>query len=295
MKYNKVNTAVILAGGFGTRFLPATLGVCKEMFSVLDKPILFYHLKECAECNITNIVVVSNKSKQEINKFINPNKKILKKLKQENKTLLLKEYFSVLNKLNIKIVYQKKQNGTGGALLKAKRCIKKQPFLLINGDDLFMGKQVSTKLLLKLYNKTGLNISLIKQVDKAKIKNYGCAKLTQQNKLLYLNQIIEKPMANKAPSCYAVLGKHILNYQIFKHLKNINCHNGEYYVTDAINVLASQNKCLACIFDGEYIDCGNKLEFAKFYVNQVLESKQYGAKFLSFLKQKTNNEYFFKM
>lgn len=286
----EVKKAVILAGGFGTRFLPATISVAKEMFPIVDTPILFYHLKECAESGITDVLIVSSKGKKEIKDFINPPKKLINKLIEANKQDYLNEYYKIRNCLNIKIIYQNKQTGSGSALLEAKTWAKKDPFILFNGDDLFNTNTPVAKQLIDVHSKTGKNVCIMQKVSKQNISKYGCAFLGKKHGTYAdLLKIVEKPKTEDAPSAYAIVGRYLLTSEIFKKLKNISLKNGEYNSTDAISMLASENKCVATSVDGEYCDCGNKLEYAKTFVKFVLKSQEFGTKFAKFIKQIAKN------
>ena len=283
-----VKKAVILAGGFGTRFLPATISMAKEMFPIVDMPILFYHLKECVDSGITDCLIISKKEKTEIDEFVNPSKKLINKLTKANKLDLLDEYYQVRNKLNIKIIYQKQANGSGAAVYLAKKWVDGDNFVLFNGDDLFNCDIPATKQLRNVFNKIGKSVCMAQEVERKNISKYGCVKPGKIYKdYMEALEIVEKPKADEAPSLYAVVGRYLLTSEIFEKLEHISPQNGEYYATDAINLLASENKCVVAPLNGEYCDCGNKLEYAKTFVKYMLKRQDLGSDFATYLKQVT--------
>lgn len=283
-----VKKAVILAGGYGTRFLPATLSIAKEMFPIMDKPIMYYHLKECVDSGITDVLIVSNKDKTELLNFIYPKAKVIKRLKNANKLNLLDDYISVRDKLNIKVIYQKKMNGSAGAISLAQKWLNGDPFVLFYGDDLFSSNPVA-KELIDEYNKTGKNVCILNKVKKSEISRYGSAKLEEANGVKNLVGIVEKPKAEEAPSLFAVVGRFLLTAEIFDEIKNIVPKNGEYYLTDAINAQAAKGKCAAIELKGTYHDCGNKLEYAKCFTAFMLASKEFGSEYSEYLSKLFKN------
>lgn len=279
-----VKKAVILAGGYGTRFMPATLSIAKEMFPIMDKPILYYHLKECADSGISEVLIISNKDKTELLDFVYPKDKVIKRLNSSNKLGLLDEYYSVVNKLNIKVIYQKTMNGSAGAVSLAKKWLSGEPFVLFYGDDLFSSEVPVAKQLIEEYNKTGKNICVLNKVKKSEISRYGSAKLETVKGTKNLVGIIEKPKAEEAHSLYAVVGRYLLTADIFDDFAAIVPKNGEYYLTDAINAQAAKGNCAGVVLSGIYHDCGNKLEYAKCFTKFMTENKEFGKDYLEYLK-----------
>lgn len=282
-----VKKAVILAGGFGTRFLPATIGISKEMFPIVDMPILFYHLKECVQSGITECLIISTKDKKEIERFINAPKRLINRLKQSGRIDLLNEYYSVINNLKIKIIYQKSANGSGGATMLAKRWINGHAFVLFNGDDMFDCEIPIAKQLIDVFNVSNRCVCAVQQVPQELINRYGCADvLTSKNgKFLEVSNVVEKPKVEDAPSNFAIVGRHLFTSDIFNELAQISAHNNELYLTDAINNLVHKNCVAACPIKGMYCDCGNKLEFAKTNVRFMLKNKKFGTDFAEFIKE----------
>ena len=278
--------AVILVAGFGTRFLPATLGTPKPMFAVVDKPILFYLLKECADSGITDVCLVSKKDNKAIKDFVYPNKKLIEKLKHDGKMDFLKEYYEVMNKLKISFVCQKAQNGTAGAVLCAKKWVGNDNFVLFYGDDLIESDTPMAKQLIETYNQTGKSVCLLNEVPKEDIHRYGSAIVENVKGKDYLNLygIVEKPKTEEAPSLYSMLGRFLLTNEIFDAMKNLPVHNGEYYLTDAITILAKNERFNAILCNGYYHDCGNKFEFMKTITQYAIKNKDFGNNYSQFIK-----------
>ena len=275
-----------MVGGFGTRFLPATLCTPKELFPIVDKPILFYHLKECVESGITEVCLISSKEKQAIEDLIRPNKKLIARLNEQNKMYFLDEYNEVMKNLKIDILYQHKQLGTADALKVAQDWTNGEPFVLFYGDDLIEAKVPAAKQIMDVYADSGKSVCILQKVAKKDIHKYGSAVLEKIDGKKYYNMpaIIEKPKTEEAPSLYASVGRYVLTNEIFAELDNLKAINGEYYVTAGINKLAHKGRVCAKVVDGTYHDCGNKLEFAKTITHYMLQSEEFGAEYAKYLK-----------
>lgn len=284
----KVTKAIIMVAGYGTRFLPATLCTPKELFPIVDKPILFYHLKECVQSGITDVCLISSKEKKSIEDLIYPNKKLLEKLKQTDKLdYYLHEYYEIVSKLHFTVVYPQKMIGTAYSLLQVKDWTKGEPFVLFYGDDLIESKVPASKQLVDVYEQTEKSVCILQKVKKADIHKYGVASLEKISGKEYYNMtaIIEKPKTEEAPSLYASVGRFVLTSEIFAELENLEPINGEYYVSSGINKLAKKGRVNAKILDGKYHDCGNKLEFAKTMTDYMLKSAEFGDEYKTYIKE----------
>ena len=265
-----IKQAIIPLAGLGTRLLPLTSVMPKELLPINGKPGLEYILDECIEAGIKEIIfIISNKKKVIKEYFYNDAfyKKIIKRKKDKR---LKNEYSKIVKyKKMIKFVYQNKPLGTGDAVLKCQKFIKSKNFLMLLPDDLIIKRNCSREMF-KVHNKYQCSVIASKKVKRKYVSRWGIFKLKKYIKNNFLiENVIEKPSIKIAPSNYAVIGRYILPYKIFKILKKQKRgKDGEIHITDAIKKLILQkNKFIGHIFSGKYLDCGTM----KGYVNSGLE------------------------
>ena len=277
--------AVIMAAGYGTRFLPFTKAVSKTMLPIIDKPTIQIIVEEALESGIKEILIIVGSNKEAIIKHFSKNEEILKKV-ENNKDLLeiaKKTYIP-----NIKFIEQKILNGTGGAIMLAKDFVGDEPFLLMFADDLFIGNKVPvSKQMIDLFNKTGKTILGCKNVDKELIVKYSSVEYVNQNGRVYeVTKITEKPKIQEIKSTLSTLGRYILKPNIFEACLNIENKNGEYILTDAFDILARQGDVLAYDFDGVRYDIGNKFGYLTAVFDFALADKSYKEKLINYIKSK---------
>ena len=255
-----VTQAIIPLAGLGTRLLPLSSVIPKELLPINGKPNLEYILEECVEAGIKQFIFVVTKNRPSIKKyFFNDNfyKKIIRKKKNDKR---LKEVFSRIKSYQkmIKFVYQNKPEGTGQAVLKCKKYLKGTHFLMLLADDLIVKKNCS-KEMIALHKRTGSSVIATKRLERKTLSRWGILgfKNTSKNSFL-INEVIEKPKLSEAPSNYAIIGRYILPKKILSVLKNQGKgKGGEIHITDAIKTLVERNeKFYGNIFRGKYIDCG---------------------------------------
>jgi len=254
-----IKQAIIPLAGLGTRLLPLTSVMPKELLPINGKPNLEYILEECINAGVNQFIFIISKKKLSIKKyFFNDSfyKKIIKKKKDKR----IIEEFRKIKKYQkmIKFVYQNKPKGTGDAVLKCERFIKNKFFLMLLPDDLIIKKNC-TKEMIALHNKTKGSIIATKRVDKKTVSRWGILSFKKKNKNYFqINNVIEKPTIKKAPSNYAIIGRYILPVNIFVEIKKLKPgHNGEIHITDAIrNLILKGGNFFGNIFRGEYLDCG---------------------------------------
>ena len=266
-----VKQAIIPLAGLGTRLLPLTSVLPKELLPINGKPGLEYILNECIEAGIKEVIfVISSKKKIIKDYFYNDTfyRKIIKKKKKDKR--INKEYLKIKKfKKMIKFVYQNSPRGTGDAVLKCEKFIKSKYFLMLLPDDLIMKYNCSLKML-QLHKKYKSSIIASKLVKKKDVKRWGIFKIKKINKNNFqIKDVIEKPSLKNAPSNYAVIGRYILPKSIFKVLKKQKPgRNGEIHITDAIRTLVfNENKFIGHVFAGKYLDCGTM----NGYINSSLE------------------------
>ena len=266
-----IKQAIIPLAGLGTRLLPLTSVLPKELLPINGKPGLEYILEECIEAGVKEIIfIISNKKKIIKKYFYNDiffNKMINKKKKDKR---LIFEYSKIKKfKKMIKFIYQNSPRGTGDAVLKCKKLIKSKYFLLLLPDDLII-KNNCSKSMLKLHKQHNSAVIASKKIKKKDVSRWGIFKIKKLNKNNFLiRDVIEKPSIKFAPSNYALIGRYILPTKIFKILmKQKPGKNGEIHITDAIRTLLyKKNKFIGHIFAGKYLDCGTM----KGYINSTIE------------------------
>ena len=266
-----IKQAIIPLAGLGTRLLPLTSVIPKELLPINGRPGLEYILDECIDSGINQIILIISKKKESIKKyFFNEKfyKSIIKKKKNDKK--LKKVYLKIKKyKKIIKFVYQNSPKGTGDAVLKCKKLIKSNYFLMLMPDDLIIKSNCSKKLI-KLHKKYNASIIASKKVKKEDVSRWGIFKVKKiDSRNFIIKDVVEKPNINNAPSNYAVIGRYILPKKIFSTLKKqTRGKNGEIHITDSIKTLISKkNNFIGHIFDGKYLDCGSMSG----YINSALE------------------------
>ena len=261
-----IKQAIIPLAGLGTRLLPLTSVIPKELLPINGKPGIEYILDECIKSGITEIIFIISKRKESIKKYFY-NDAFYKKLirKKRDKRLIL-EYKKIKKfKKMIKFVYQNSPLGTGDAVLRCEKLIKSNFFLLLMPDDLILNNNCS-KTMMALHKKYKSSLITSKKVNKNDVSRWGIFDLEKINKRDFLiKDVIEKPRKKEAPSRYAVIGRYILPKKIFKILKNQKPgKNGEIHITDAIKTLIlNRNKFIGHIFKGKYLDCGSMIGYIK--------------------------------
>ena len=256
-----IKQAIIPLAGLGTRLLPLTSVLPKELLPINGRPGLEYILDECIDAGIKEFIFIISKKKQSIKKYFysdNLYKNLILKKKDNKK---LKQEFNKIKKYKkmIKFVYQNSPKGTGDAVLKCKNLIKSNYFLMLMPDDLIIKKNCS-KSLIKIHKKYKSSVIASKKVLKNNVSRWGIFNLKKINKTNFIvKDVIEKPSIKSAPSNYAVIGRYILPSKIFKILKKQKPgKNGEIHITDSIRTLIlKENKFIGHIFDGKYLDCGS--------------------------------------
>ena len=265
-----IKQAIIPLAGLGTRLLPITSVLPKELLPINGKPGLQYILDECIDAGITEIVLIISKKKEMIKKyFYNDSfyKKIINKKKDKK---IINEYKKIKKyKKMIKFVYQNSPLGTGDAILKCKKLIKTKYFLMLMPDDLII-KNNCSKSLIRIHHKYKSSVIASMKVNKKDVSRWGIINMKRINKENFsITGVVEKPEIKKSPSNYAIIGRYILSNKIFKVLnKQKPGKNGEIHITDSINtMMINNNKFIGHVFSGKYLDCGTM----KGYINSTLE------------------------
>ena len=259
-----IKKAVLPVAGLGTRFLPASKATPKEMLPIIDKPLVQYAVEEAVSNGIEEIIFITSPKKLSIKKHFDINhelESVLKDSKQEE--ILDKLNPEIFKEIKFHYVNQNEQNGLGHAVLQAEDIVGNDPFAVLLPDDLFFSKKSCLSQLIDIYKQTRSSVIAVNKIDKVNIHKYGVIKPGEiKEKLIKVEDIVEKPSHEEAPSDIAVCGRYIFNASIFKFLKSTNFDKlGEIQLTDAIKKLLYEEEVFATIYEGEKFDCGSKQGF----------------------------------
>lgn len=259
----KVRKAIIPAAGLGTRFLPATKAMPKEMLPIIDKPTIQYIVEEAVESGIEDIIIVTGKGKRAIEDHFDHAFELEQNLFEKGKIQLLKEVQKTSELANIHYIRQKKPLGLGHAVWCARKFIGDEPFAVLLGDDIVDAEKPCLKQLIEQYEKTESSIVGIQKVDFEDTSRYGIIDpLSQSGRLYQVNSFVEKPSKENAPSNLAIMGRYILTPEIFSYLdKQEAGANDEIQLTDAIQQLNDKQAVYAYEFEGKRYDVGEKSGF----------------------------------
>jgi UTP--glucose-1-phosphate uridylyltransferase len=273
-----INKCLFPAAGYGTRFLPATKAVPKEMLPILTKPLLQYGVEEALSANLTNMAIVTGRGKRAIEDHFDNAFELESQLRGTSKELYLKEIKEIIKKSTFTYVRQKEMLGLGHAILTGEPLIGNEAFAVILADDLCDCSDDSViSQMIKIYEKYQCSIVAIEEVPMSKTDQYGIIAgnlIDNSNNIYQVTDMIEKPSEKEAPSNMAIIGRYILTPEIFKILKEIKPDkNGEIQITDALLVQAKQSRVVAYKFKGKRFDCGS--------IKGYLEATNHFAKKLS--------------
>lgn len=272
---NKVRKAVIPAAGFGTRFLPFTKAVPKEMLPIVDTPTIEYIVREAIESGIEEVLIIVNHEKECIKTHFGHNVVLEDFLKSKNKMKELDQILDLPNRVKVSFTYQEEQLGLGHAVLCAEEFVQNEPFALLLGDDVYVGEpHPATKQLIEAYEKTGSSILGTLEVPLEDVSKYGICKPLKNEKsaLVKLESVVEKPAVEVAPSRLAIGGRYILTPAIFEFLHTqTKGAGGEIQLTDSILRLMSKEDVYSLAISGKRYDIGSKKGFLEATVDFALK------------------------
>ena len=278
---SRINKCLLPAAGYGTRFLPATKAVPKEMLPILTKPLLQYAVEEAMEAGITNMAIVTGRGKRSIEDHFDNAFELESQLKGTSKEYYLDEIKDLIEKATFTYVRQQQMLGLGHAILTGEPLIGNEPFAVILADDLCdCDENGVTSQLIEIYKKHQCSVIAIEEIPSTEIENYGVISgdlIDGTNDTYKVTNMIEKPNPhdlidfvedrvdlNKVPTFMGIIGRYILTPDIFNILRNIKSDNGsEIQITDALQVLAKQGKVMAYKFNGNRFDCGSVSGYVK--------------------------------
>lgn len=263
----KVRKAVIPAAGFGTRFLPATKAMAKEMLPIVDKPTIQFIVEEAKASGIEDILIVTGKAKRPIEDHFDSVPELEQNLKQKGKLKLLKLVQETTDMgINLYFTRQSHPRGLGDAVLQAKSFVANEPFVVMLGDDLMQDKVPLTKQLINDYERTHASTLAVMEVPKDKVSAYGVIDPEGETSpgLYNVRRFVEKPKAAEAPSNLAIIGRYLLMPEVFNILQDLKPdHTGEVQLTDAIDQMNRTQRVFARKFNGQRYDVGNKYGYVK--------------------------------
>ena len=282
-----IKKAVFPVAGLGTRFLPATKANPKEMLPIVDKPLIQYAVEEAIQSGITELIFVTGRNKRSIEDHFDKNVELEASLIASNKNFLLESIRSIIPS-HVKCIYTRQSEplGLGHAVLQAKTIINDEPFAVLLADDLTDAHTPVLKQLILQHQKEQSSVIAIEDIPKEKTVQYGIVDVgDSKNNLYKINSIVEKPQPIDAPSTLGVIGRYVFNPEIFDCLEKIKPgKGGEIQLTDAIQMLLSQQAIFAYLFEGKRYDCGDKLGFIKANIEFSKKHPEIGKEFTEFLK-----------
>lgn len=283
----KIKKAIIPAAGLGTRFLPATKAMPKEMLPILDKPTIQYIVEEAARAGIEDIIIVTGRHKRAIEDHFDSQKELEMVLKEKGKSELLEKVQYSTELANIFYVRQKEQKGLGHAISSARQFIGNEPFAVLLGDDIVESEVPAVKQLMDVYEETGHSVIGVQEVPEADTHRYGIIDpLTKNGRQYEVKKFVEKPAQGTAPSNLAIMGRYVLTPEIFDYLKTQKEGAGnEIQLTDAIERMNNDNQVYAYDFEGERYDVGEKLGFVKTTIEYALKDDSMREELTRFIKE----------
>jgi UTP--glucose-1-phosphate uridylyltransferase len=284
----KVKKAVIPAAGLGTRMLPATKTVPKEMLPVVDKPLLQYIIEEAVHSGIEDILVVTNRAKSAMDDFFDYHPELEERLTAAGKLNEVSIVRGTADLANIFYVRQKETKGLGHAVWRAKNFIGNEPFAVLLGDDIMKGRVPVTRQLIDVAERFGTSCVGMQQVSPAAISKYCSLKIDPvEGRIFEISQMVEKPRPEQVFSNYAILGRYVLTPGIFEILENLPAgFGGEIQLTDGLNVLCRTERMLGLDFDARRYDAGNLKGYLETIVDFAMDHPDVGEWMREYIKEK---------
>lgn len=285
---NKVRKAIIPAAGLGTRFLPATKAMPKEMLPIVDKPTIQYIVEEAIASGIEDIIIVTGKGKRAIEDHFDHATELENNLMEKQKYEMLETIQSISNMIDIHYIRQKEPKGLGHAILCARKFIGDEPFAVLLGDDIVQAEKPCLAQLMEEYNKRFSSVLAVKRVPDAETHRYGIIDpIEAEDRIYQVKNFIEKPDPGTAPSNLAIIGRYILNPEIFMFLEKEEIGAGnEIQLTDAIQKLNKIQRVFAYEFEGKRYDVGEKQGFIETTIEFALQRPDLRADLLRFMEEK---------
>ena len=274
-----IKKAVIPAAGLGTRFLPVTKSMPKEMLPIIDTPAIHYVVKEAVEAGLDDIIIITGRGKRAVEDYFDESPEMEMHLKKNKKDDLLKTIKEISSMANVHYIRQKDPKGLPDAILSAEKHIGDEPFAVLLGDDIILSETPCTKQLIDVYSTYHSSVIAVQDVPREKINRYGAVKATKINtsahELYLVEHIVEKPKIEEAPSTLAAVGRYVFTPEIFDAMKRTQPGvNNELQIADSINLLCESQKVYACAFKGKRYDIGDKLGYIQAILDFALKNDE---------------------
>ena len=286
-----VKKAIIPAAGLGTRFLPATKAMPKEMLPIVDKPTIQYIVEEAIQSGIEDIIIVTGKGKRAIEDHFDHSFELEQNLLEKGKHEILKKV-QESSKINIHYIRQKEPKGLGHAVWCARKFIGNEPFAVLLGDDIVQAETPCLRQLMDQYEATQSSVIGVQTVPETETHRYGIIDpLAQKGRSYQVSQFVEKPDQGTAPSNLAIMGRYVLTPEIFTFLENQQTGaGGEIQLTDAIQRLNEIQRVFAYDFEGKRYDVGEKLGFIQTTIEMALQHDELKNELLSYMEKLLQKE-----
>lgn len=287
----RIRKAVLPVAGLGTRFLPATKAQPKEMLPIVDKPLVQYAVEEVAASGIPMVVFVTGRGKQAIENHFDVSAELEQELAGRGKEDLRRQLRSISGMLRFAYVRQQAPRGLGHAILTARDFVGEEPFGVLLSDDVIVNEPPCLKQMLRVFERYGRSVIAIQRVPRKAVSSYGVIRGRAvpdhewQGRLFRIEDMVEKPLPEQAPSNLAVIGRYILTPTIFEALASTTAGaGGEIQLTDGLRRLLAKEPIYGYIFEGKRYDAGDKLGFLQATVEMALRREDLGKAFLKYLK-----------
>lgn len=287
----RIRKAVLPVAGLGTRFLPATKAQPKEMLPVVDKPLVQYAVEEVAASGVPMVVFVTGRGKNAIENHFDVSLELEQELAGRGKKELLRQVRSISGLLQIAYVRQKQPLGLGHAILTARELVGNEPFAVLLSDDIIDSQVPCLKQMLAVFERCGHSVVAIQRVPRKSVSSYGIIRgspvrgQSADGRLFRIEDMVEKPRPDQAPSNLAIIGRYILTPAIFREIRATRAGaGGELQLTDAIRRLLVKEPVYGYLFEGNRYDAGDKLGFLQATVQMALKRPDLGNRFRRYLK-----------
>jgi len=288
----QIKKAVIPAAGLGTRFLPVTKSMPKEMLPIIDTPAIHYVIKEAVDPGLDDIIIITGRGNRAVEDYFHESPAMEMHLARHKKDDLLRTIREISSMANVHYIRQKEPRGLPDAILAAEKHIGDEPFAVLLGDDIIISETPCTKQLIDVYAEYHASVIAIQDVPREKISRYGAVKATKipsrTQELYQVEHIVEKPTIEEAPSTLAAIGRYIFTPEIFDAMKHTSPGvNNELQIADSINILCASQKIYACAFTGKRYDIGDKLGYIQAIIDFALQNEELKQGVSTYLKNLT--------